>query len=60
MLLPDIVEIYGGDADVSLLLNPQDAPEEFSDYVKKSFKVVFSKDQIEIFVAAYFDLLVKD
>lgn len=60
MLLPDIVDTYGKEADISLLLNPHDAPEEFSEYVQKSFKIVFSKDQIEIFAAAYFDLLIKD
>lgn len=60
MLLPDVVEQYGEDADISLMLNPHEAPEEHAEYVKKTNKVVFSKDQLEIILASYFDLIVKD
>lgn len=60
MLLPDVVDQYGSDADISLLLSPHEAPEEHAEYVKKANKIVFSKDQLEVVLAIYFDLIIKD
>lgn len=60
MLLPDIVDQFGEEADISLMLNPAEAPEEHGEYVKKANKVQFSKDALEIVIATYFDLILKD
>ena len=60
LLLPDVVERYGKDSDISLLISPAEAPEDHVEYAQKSNKVVFKKDTIELLVSFYFDLVLKE
>lgn len=60
LLLPDLVEAYGPNAEVSVLLSPSSAPEEHVKYTKTANKVIFKKDALELLVSTYFDLIVKN
>jgi hypothetical protein len=59
-LLPDIVEKYGENSKISIILNPEVAPEEHVNYAMKSNKVVFNKEALEVVIALYLDLAIED
>lgn len=59
MLLPEVVEEYGKDSNITLILFPENPFEEYKDYVSTANKVVFKKDTIEFLIAADFDIAIE-
>lgn len=60
MLIPEVVERFGKESDISVIVSPPEAPEDHVEYAKKSNKIVFKKDTAEVLVAMYFDLVIKE
>lgn len=60
MLIPEVVERFGKESDISVIVSPAEAPEDHVEYAKKSNKIVFKKDTAEVLVAMYFDLVIKE
>ena len=58
-LLPEVVDKYGEDSNLTVIFAPNEPVEEFLDYVKKSNKIVFKNNSIEILIAIDFDMAIQ-
>jgi hypothetical protein len=57
LFMSDLVSKYNEDAEFSIIINPNNIPEEHVEIVKKANKIVFNKDAFDIVLCTYLDLV---